>query len=90
MTIAPVAHAHTHLGQHMCVGTVNIRKTTQESISGGRKQVRGQDKKKRRPKRCGRCIKFKGDHAMECDGRRGRVHCEYFEEDGTAKDSSCK
>ena len=64
MTIAPVAHAHTHLGQHMCVGTVNIRKATQESISGDRKQVIGQDKKKRRPKRCG-SIKFKGDHSME-------------------------
>ena len=43
MAIASVAHAHTHLGQYMCVGTVNIRKAESREEGVKTRQREGQN-----------------------------------------------
>jgi hypothetical protein len=49
---------------------------------------RGQDKNRRRARRCGRCVENNGQHAEMCAGRGGRGgvdNCQYFRVDGNPK-----
>lgn len=40
---------------------------------------RGKDKQPRAPKRCSRCVGNGGQFAVECRGRGGTIHCQYYE-----------
>jgi hypothetical protein len=86
----PTDQAMRNPSDILMVGGTCLRNNFETEIAVVRKRgQRGKDQegKVRSKRRCGRCKLHGGEFAQLCIGRgnKGRVHCAYFNEDGTEK-----
>ena len=88
----PVIHANaTHNLQYVTTGGTavgNVPKPSRKRKVG----ERGKDRpgKTRRPRRCCRCLRFNGEYASECTGRKtAREKCDYFDAGGVRRCGRC-